>query len=128
VLKAQKNSEYNSIATMKVDEIVESMRANPGALASYAGSGGGASAGCTGTTNCTEAELAQDDVYWWSQNLTAGLPAAATTAITVTPLGGVSNITTVTVAVNWTERNKAAAGEVDRAVTTTAFICSQSPC
>lgn len=125
-LKAGKTSVYSSVAMMKVDELFESMRANPNALADYTGAG--ADNDCTGNTNCTDIQLAQDDVYWWAQNLKAGLPGAATTAVNVTPAVAPSRMATVTVTVNWNERNQDAAGSVARSYTTTAAICTEIPC
>ena len=125
-LKAGKTSVYNSVAMMKVDELFESMRANPTVLATY--SGAGADNGCTGTKDCTEAELAADDVYWWEQNLKAGLPSAVTTTVTVTAPVAPSNLATVQIDVNWKERNKDAGGSVDKTYTTTANICVSIPC
>ena len=57
-LKSGKTAVYGSVATMKVEELFESMRANSTALTSYAGTGGGANNGCSGTTNCSPAALA----------------------------------------------------------------------
>jgi Tfp pilus assembly protein PilV len=114
---------------MKVDELLESMRANPDALATYSGSG--VSNGCTGNKECTEAELAQDDVYWWKKNLKAGLPGAATTLVTVTSAVAPSKMATVKIDVMWSERNKDASSDsssVDRTYTTTANICTEIPC
>ena len=125
-LKAGKTSVYGSVAMMKVDELIESMRANPSALATY--TGGGANNACTGTKSCTAAELAADDVYWWKQNLKAGLPGAATTAVTVTAATAPSKMATVKVDVNWKERNKDTGGSIDKTYTTTAYICTEIPC
>lgn len=125
-LKAGKTSVYGSVAMMKVDELLESMRANSSALSTYAG--GGASIGCTGTMVCSDVQLAQDDVYWWKQNLQAGLPSAATTAVTVTPPVAPSNMATVQVDIAWKERSKDAAGSVDKTYSTIAYICTAIPC
>ena len=125
-LKAGKTSVYGSVAMMKVDELIESMRANPSALATY--TGGGTNNACTGAKSCTAAELAADDVYWWKQNLKAGLPGAATTAVTVTPATAPSKMATVKVDVNWKERNKDTGGSIDKTYTTTAYICTEIPC
>jgi len=133
-LKAGKTSVYGSIAMMKVEELLESMRSNPSpaALTAYAaaGAGAGINRACTGTKDCTEAELAQDDVFWWKLNLTAGLPDAATTTTTVTVTDAVapSKMATVTIALNWSERNKDAEGSVNKAYTSTANICSEIIC
>lgn len=125
-LKAGKTSVYGSVAMMKVDELFESMRANPSALASYTGAG--TNNACTGVIECTEAQLAQDDVYWWKQNLKAGLPGTVTTAVTVTPAVAPSKMATVKIDVSWKERKKDAETSVDKTYTTTANICTEIPC
>ena len=125
-LKVAKTSVYGSVAMMKVDELFESMRVNPSVLASY--TGGGVSYSCTGTKNCNEAELAQDDVFWWEQNLKAGLPDAATTEIFLTPAVPPSKMATVTINVNWSEIDKNADGSIDKTFTSTANICTGIPC
>jgi len=131
-LKAGKTSVYGSVAMMKVDELFESIRANPSAVAltayAAAGAGAGIDHACTGTKDCTEAELAQEDVFWWKQNLTAGLPAAVTTTVAVIAAVDPSKMATVTISMNWSERNKDAAGSVARTYTSTANICSEIPC
>jgi type IV pilus assembly protein PilV len=125
-LKAGKTSVYASVATMKVDELFESMRANPSALASYTGAG--ANNACD-VNVCNPDMLAAEDVFWWKQNITAGLPAAATTVVTVTPAVAPSKLATVKVDVSWKERDKdAATGSVDKIFTTTANICTAIPC
>ena len=125
-LKAGKTSVYGSVATMKVEELFESMRANPTALATYAG--GGTNNACTGVKNCSVAELAQDDVYWWKENLKSGLPSDATTLVTVTPATAPSSMATVTVQISWKERDRDSSGSVDKSYSTTANICTAIPC
>jgi type IV pilus assembly protein PilV len=129
-LQAGKTSVYGSVAMMKVEELFESMRANPAVLSTYAGSG--ANNACTGTKNCSETELAQDDVYWWKQNLKAGLPGAATSTVTVTPAVAPSRMATVKVDISWSERNKdtsqGAASSVTRTYSATTNICTAIPC
>ncbi len=125
-LKAGKTSVYASIAMMKVDELFESMRANPTALASYTGAG--VNNGCTGTVDCSEAQLAQDDVYWWKENLKAGLPGTVTTAVTVTAAVAPSKMATVKIDVGWKERKKDAQTSIDKTYSTTANICTEIPC
>ncbi len=131
-LKAGKTSVYGSVAMMKVDELFESIRANPSAdaLTAYAAAGAGAGFehGCTGTKDCTGAELAQEDIFWWKQNLTAGLPAAVTTSVAINAAVAPSKMATLTISVNWSERNKDAAGSVARTYTSTSNICSEIPC
>ena len=82
-LKAGKTSVYRSVAIMKVDELLESMRANPSAaaLTAYAATTSGTNHSCSASLSCLDTELAEDDVYWWKQNLKAGLPGAATSTL-----------------------------------------------
>jgi len=130
-LKAGKTSVYGSVAMMKVEELFESMRVNPtpDALAEYAasGSGSGTNNNCTGTVVCSATALAQDDVFWWKKNLSAGLPAT-TTSITYVAATAPSKMAQVTINVSWDERNKTAGGSVARTYTTTANICTGIPC
>lgn len=131
-LKAGKSAVYGSVAMMKVEEIFESMRVNPTVLAAYRDAGKGTDKKCTGTKSCTPAELAEDDVYWWNQNLTAGLPAvvSTTTAITLLATDPPSNMTNVTITVGWQERNQDTedAGGVTKTYAATASICVAVPC
>jgi len=135
-LKAGKTSVYGSVAMMKVDELFESIRANPSAAAllvyDSAGEGVGTNNSCSGAAKCSDVELAQDDIYWWKKNLTAGLPGAATTVVTVTPAVSPSKMATVTIDITWSERNKdtteGAASSVSKTYTTTANICNEIPC
>ncbi len=126
-LKAGKASVYGSVATMKVEELFESMRANPTALASYTGAG--AKQNCSGTVLCSPSTLAQNDVYWWKQDLKAGLPSTVKTSVTVTSAKAPSKMATAKVSINWRERkNNGAAGSVKRTYSTTANICTGIPC
>jgi len=125
-LKSGKTSVYGSVATMKVDELFESMRVNPSVLASYTGAG--VDHLCTGTKICTPLELAEEDVFWWQQNLKAGLPSTVTTVVALTAPVAPSKMATVNVSVSWKERNKNAAGSVDKTYATTSTICIAEPC
>ena len=125
-LKAGKTSVYSSVAMMKVDEILESMRANPNVLATYEGAG--AMQSCWDSTVCTETELAESDVYWWKENLKAGLPSTAAGVVRVTAATAPSKMATVEITLSWKERNKTASGSVDKSFKTTAHICTEIPC
>ena len=125
-LKAGKTSVYNSVAMMKVDEILESMRANPNALAIYEGEG--APGGCWDTVACDETQLADDDVYWWKRNLKAGLPSTVAGAVAVTAATAPSKMATVEITVSWQERSKTASTPVNKSFKTTAHICTAIPC
>ncbi len=139
-LKVGKTSVYGSVAMMKVEELFESMRANPTVLDTYVASGAGAGVAnaCSGAQGCTYAALALDDIFWWKQNLKAGLPSATsiTTSVAVVPASSVpivpaaaaSNLATVTVTVNWSERNKDSSTSVVKTYTDSANICTAIPC
>lgn len=139
-LKAGKSAVYGSVAMMKVEELFESMRVNSTALVAYDAAVNSTSPGdaignnnCTGVNTCNPVQLAADDVFWWNQNLLAGLPAAAstTTAIVFTAPPPASNMATVVITVTWAERNKDDAADADgmqRAYTATANICMAVPC
>ncbi len=126
-LKAGKTSVYASVAMMKAEELLESMRVNSTVLGDYAGSGGGANNSCS-TANCSPNELAQDDLFWWSKNLKAGLPDAAQATIAVKAAAAGSKMATVTVEVKWDERDKDVGGSIARKFTTTSSICTEFPC
>lgn len=130
-LKASQTSVYRSVAVMKVDELLESMRANATALDSYEGAG--ADSGCSANA-CDAVALAAEDVFWWKKNLKAGLPDAATSAVVIDAAAVLpSKMATVTVSVSWSERNSNASGDgtdndVDITYSTTANICTGYPC
>jgi len=129
-LKAGKSSVYGSVATMKVEEIFESMRTNAASLASYTGAG---AFGDCASIACTKAELAAEEVYWWKKNLTAGLPSTGgvsdvTTTVVVVPPTAPSRLAVVTVTLSWQERSKTAAGSVTKLYTSVSSICTQVPC
>lgn len=130
-LKSGKTSVYSSVAMMKVEELLESMRSNPtpAALVAYAaaGAGPGADNGCTTGATCTPAGLAQDDVFWWKNDLLESLPATTTTTVTYTPALAPSKLATVQVGVNWSERDKDTGGSIARTYSTTADICTNIP-
>jgi len=133
-LKAGKTSVYNSVAMMKVDELLENMRANPMpvALAAYdaAGEGSGVNNTCAAVV-CTPGQLAQEDIFWWKKNLSAELPSTATTVVVYTPAIPPSRMATVQVDVNWSERNKDTGASVAKVHTTTVDICTNdasTPC
>ena len=130
-LKAGKTSVYGSVAMIKVEELFESMRANPTVLANYAAGGAGtgtASAACSSAGGCAYATLAADDIFWWKRNITAGLPDSVTTSVKVNAAAAPSRLAEVTVTVNWDERNKDAAGSSAKSYSATANICTAVPC
>lgn len=129
-LKAGQTSIYGSVAIMKVDELFESMRANPSALVTYKdeGAGNGVNNACTGTKKCSPLQLAQEDVFWWKTSLKDGMPSTVTTAVVLTPAVAPSKMATVTINVGWKERSKTTTGSVDKTYATTSNICTAVPC
>lgn len=129
-LKAGQTSVYVSVAVMKTEEILESMRINSVGLASYVGSGPGANNSCGGATQCSPAQLAQDDIFWWKKSLKAGLPNNndTTTLITVTPPASPSKMATVEVDINWKQRSKTSASPETKTASAVVYICTAVPC
>ena len=131
-LKAGKTSVYNSVAIMKVDELLESMRVNSSAaaLTAYAAANPATNNSCSAALTCSATDLAEDDIYWWKQNLKAGLPGAATSTVAVTN-ATTSKMAVVVVTVSWKERHttdETNTTGVDKSYTVTANICNEIPC
>lgn len=128
-LKAGKTSVYGSVATMKVDELFESMRANlsanPNVLLAYEGAG--SDKGCI-ASDCKPLALAQEDVYWWKKNLKAGLPGAAVSTVVVTPAVAPSKMATVKISISWDERKQNAVGSDNKTYEATSYVCFTEPC
>lgn len=112
-LKSGHTAALRTVAVMKVEEILESMRSNPTALINYsAGTADmGTDNGCSETTiaaaNCTPTQLAVDEIFRWKNSLIEALPnnAATTASVVVTPPVAPQTMTTVIVTVNWSERD-----------------------
>ena len=112
-LKSGHTAALRTVAVMKADEILESIRSNPTALGSYAAGTGdmGNNNGCSQTAvpavDCTPAELARDELFRWKNSLLEALPnnAATTASVVITPPVAPSTMTTIVVTVNWSERN-----------------------
>mgnify|MGYP001101861194 FL=1 len=111
---------------MKVEELFESMRANPGALTSYGG--GAVNNLCTGVKECGPAELAADDLYWWQENLKAGMPSSVSSAVNITAPVAPSRLGEAEVTITWDERDKKEGGSITRSYTARTSICTEIPC
>lgn len=117
-LKSGHTAALRTVAVMKVDEILESMRSNPAALVSYSAATGdmGTDNGCSQTTvaavDCTPAEMARDEIFRWKNSLIEALPnnASTTANVVVTPPVAPSTMTTVVVTVSWSERDPDSGG------------------
>jgi len=116
-LRAGTTATLRSAATMKNQEILERMRANPAGLLDYiAGTGDGLTAPtniCAGIpSKCTTVpasgkDMALSDVYLWKQDILSVFPSTTTATITMVP--GAASPTVrpqqVTVTINWEERD-----------------------
>ena len=112
-LKSGHSAAMRTVAVMKVEEILESMRSNPAVINSFAagtadpGTDNGCSQTTVAATTCTPAQMAQDEVFRWKNSLIEALPdnAATTASVVVTPPVAGSTLNLVVVSVNWSERN-----------------------
>ena len=120
-LKSGHTAALRTVAVMKVDEILESMRSNPTALIDYAagtadmGTDNGCSQTAVPAVDCTPTQLARDEVFRWKGSLTEALPgnAATTASVVVAPPVAPATMTTVVVTVNWSERDLDSGGAVN---------------
>ena len=136
-LQSGKRSIYRTVAMMKAEQILESIRANPSELKPADGSASSYIVGFddlgTECVNnfCSPADMAKDDVFRWKNELKTGLPNTNDTKASVDVLDAVapSKLHTVTVTVQWKERSDddISAGVV-QTYTTTTDICSDQPC
>lgn len=112
-LKSGHTAILRTVAVMKADEIIESIRANPTVLLSYAATpaDAGIDNGCSQTTVaaavCTTVQQAQDDIFRWKNSLIEVLPnnASTTASVVVTPPVAPETMTGIVVTINWSERN-----------------------
>lgn len=97
-LQAGRTSTFRHHAITLAGDIADRIRANPMALAAYAGAGN--DNGCIGgTKNCTAAEMAAQDILVWEAQADATLPAGD---VTITFNGGASP-PEYTINVSWEE-------------------------
>ncbi len=136
-LKSGQTASFRSVAVIKAEEIIERMRANPTAVASYAVSTGdaGTDNGCNDAGGgpavlCVPADLAADDIFNWKNDLVSALPndASTTASIVVTPPGAGQALTSVTVTVNWKERDLDNQVLVDQNYTVSTNMCGALQC
>ena len=101
-LRAGRTAIYRTTAVTLAADMADRIRANPGAAASYAGTGpGSAGFACVnGPADCSATEMAQDDWFRWLQDLNGRLPAGATATIDVANL---APMTEYTITVSWPE-------------------------
>ena len=112
-LKSGHTAAMRTVAVMKVEEILESMRSNPTALPSYSvgtadmGVDNGCSQTTVAATTCTPPEMALDEVFRWKRSLIEALPNNAGTTASVVIILPVppQTLSEVVVTVNWSERD-----------------------
>jgi type IV pilus assembly protein PilV len=117
-LKSGHTAALRTVAVMKVDEILESMRSNPTALLNYAAGTAdmGTDNGCSQTTvaaaACTPAQMALDELFRWKSSLIEALPnnAGTTATVVITPAAPPATLNLVVVTVNWSERDQETGG------------------
>ena len=120
-LKSGHTAAMRTVAVMKADEILESMRSNLAALNDYTAGAGdmGTDNGCSQTTvasaTCTPTQMARDEIFRWKRSLIEALPnnASTTASVVVTPPAPPSTMTTVVVTINWSERDVENAGSTN---------------
>ncbi len=130
-LGSMDGAQYRSVATLKVSELAERMRANPGAgYASVAPQDyqchtAHYSRRNAPPANCSAAEMAADDLQDWSEELAGSLPQGqGTVCIDSTPQDGTpaapacdGSGSVIAIKVWWTERPKSAAPAVPKLLT-----------
>lgn len=137
-LKAGHTAELRTVAVIKTEEMLERIRNNPESVLSYISTvgGSGVSNGCNDSGGsvvlCSKAKLAKDDIYNWKLDLIANMPGGSTASIDVlAPTAGVLPTATVTVTINWQERDRTDLGEAimtNMSYSVTAHICDNTIC
>lgn len=81
-LRSGQASVSRTTAVNLAADMADRIRANPTVPGSYFGAGPGANNNCsTGGVACTPAQIAQEDWFWWRQDVLNRLPQGATAAI-----------------------------------------------
>jgi type IV pilus assembly protein PilV len=97
-LRAGRTSVYRSTAVELVSDMADRIRANAEGEAAYSGAAGDNN--CVGGgADCTPAELAADDLFWWLQSVQGQLPQGAA-AVVFAPG---ANTDQYTISVTWAE-------------------------
>jgi type IV pilus assembly protein PilV len=97
-LRASRTSVYRTIAIELASDLADRIRANATALGAYAGAG--ANNNCVnGGADCTPAQLAADDLFWWNAGVQTRLPGGATVVNFVN--GAITD--TYTIVISWSE-------------------------
>jgi len=133
-LKAGSTAVMRTVAVMKVEEMMERVRNNPTQVNSYAtASATGVNNGCNDYATykaCTPAEMVQDDIFHWIEELKSRLPNTGVTAsiAVLAPVPGTQPVATVTVTVNWQERATETQSLESMSYSSSAYICDNTAC
>ncbi|MDT8451244.1 MAG: type IV pilus modification protein PilV [Gammaproteobacteria bacterium] len=142
-LKAGHTAELRTLAVIKAEEMLERIRNNPVVLDPTNSAAGSYTVSTTdsGTQNdcndsggtiklCTYAEIAQDDVFNWKTDLRNSLPDNdnTTASIDVVAKTAGNPTATVTITINWLERNQEAQSMDAMSYSVTAHICDNAKC
>jgi len=109
-LRSGSSSVARSNAVSLAADMADRIRANPNAAADYAAGGpGSANQNCVsenGAVICTPTQLAEDDWFWWYQDVQNRLPGGSDAQINTNPAG--APIVEYTITLNWSEAGQGA--------------------
>lgn len=97
-LRAGRTSVYRTVAVELASDMADRIRSNPNADAAYAGAANDNNC-VNGANDCTPAQLAADDLFWWQQSVGVRLPGGA--AAVNYAAGADTDVFTITI--NWNE-------------------------
>lgn len=101
-LRVERSAVYRITAIDLAADLADRIRANPNASQAYTAEGASGACAANGAGamhDCTAAQLAADDIYWWQQTVRSLLPSGTGT-IAVLP-GAHSH--TYTITLSWSE-------------------------
>jgi type IV pilus assembly protein PilV len=83
-LRSSHSALARTTAVNMAADMADRIRANPAATVAYAGVGPGLNNLCVnGPADCTPVQLANDDWFWWNQDVQNRLPQGTITAVAV---------------------------------------------
>ncbi len=106
----QMSVSYTNAVTLAAD-MADRIRANAQGRLSYVGNGvgngtAGANSNCVnGVADCTPAQMASDDLFWWYEDAKNLLPVGRSASVAVAPVPPVDQYT---ITVSWPERGQQA--------------------
>ena len=142
-LKAGHTAVLRTVAVIKAEEMFERIRNNPVVLdPATAGSSYAVLAGDLGTSHscndssgavelCNYIQIAQDDIFNWKESLKNSLPnnSGTTASIDVLPkTPGTLPTATVTITINWQERNQETQTMDTMSYSVSSHICDNTKC